>query len=176
MTKLSSTVSLPLCIPACSQWEFRFLHIPTSLRCCQCFNKGWSNHSWCNPMVLMTRKKELLPRHHWIIYSRGQIKLNPARNQSLCQQCQAWVKLQLALCLLLLMILQLYHLPPPLPPSGNNLLACLLNASLSMPAVVLYFEGTTCKIRNALFCCLLCVICVKSTIRLYSTLLYSWLC
>ena len=33
---------------------------------------------------------------------------------------QAWVKLQPALHLLLLTILQLYHLPPPLPPPLSN--------------------------------------------------------
>ena len=34
-------------------------------------------------------KKELLPRRHWIIFSRRQIELNPARNQNLCKQHQA---------------------------------------------------------------------------------------
>ena len=34
-------------------------------------------------------KKELLPRHHWIVFSRGQIELNPARNRNLCRQRQA---------------------------------------------------------------------------------------
>ena len=37
----------------------------------------------------MTRKNELLPRHHWIVFSRGQIELNPARKQNLCHQRQA---------------------------------------------------------------------------------------
>ena len=35
-------------------------------------------------------------------------------------QCQAWVKRQLALCLLLLTVLQLYLLPPPLPPPASK--------------------------------------------------------
>ena len=35
-------------------------------------------------------------------------------------QCQAWVKLPFALCLLLLTILQLCHLPPPLPPPASD--------------------------------------------------------
>ena len=47
--------------------------------------------------------------------------LVPARNQNTCHQCQAWVKLQLALCLLLLTILQLYHFPPPLRKSVLNI-------------------------------------------------------
>ena len=42
--------------------------------------------------------------------------LIPARYQDLCHQHQAWVKLQLALHLLLLPIIQLYRLLPPLPP------------------------------------------------------------
>ena len=44
----------------------------------------------------------------------------PAKSQNLCHRCQTWVKLQLALCLLLLMTLQLCHLPPPLPPLVGN--------------------------------------------------------
>ena len=38
------------------------------------------------------------------------MELHPARHQNLCHQGQAWVKLQLALHLLLLMALLLYHL------------------------------------------------------------------
>ena len=44
----------------------------------------------------MMRKKELLPRYHWIIFSRGYIELSPARNQNLYRQHQMWTK-----CLLL---------------------------------------------------------------------------
>ena len=47
-------------------------------------------------------------------------QLVPARDQSLCHQGRVWVKLQLALHLLLLTVLQLYHLPPPLPPPVSN--------------------------------------------------------
>ncbi|KAJ8780405.1 hypothetical protein J1605_011669 [Eschrichtius robustus] len=39
-------------------------------------------------LVIYDEKKELLPRHHWIIFSRGWIEMNPARNQNLCHQCQ----------------------------------------------------------------------------------------
>ena len=35
-------------------------------------------------------------------------------------QCQAWAKWQLALCLLLLTVLQLYLLSPPLPPPASK--------------------------------------------------------
>ena len=120
----------------------------------------------CNPGPLHHYDEKKWSRPHWIIFSRGQIELNPARSQNLSRQCPTWVRLQLALHLLVLVIHQFYHLPPPLPPPVNNLLARLLDASLSMPAVVLYLESTTCKIRNVLFCCLLRIICVKSTIRL----------
>ena len=37
--------------------------------------------------VIYDKKKELLLRHHWIIFSRESIELNPARNQNLCHQC-----------------------------------------------------------------------------------------
>ena len=43
-----------------------------------------------------------------------------AGNQNVCHQRQVWVKLQLALLLLLLTILQLYHLPPLLPPPVSD--------------------------------------------------------
>ena len=35
------------------------------------------------------KKRELLSRHPWIIFSRGEIELSPARNQNLCHQHQA---------------------------------------------------------------------------------------
>ena len=106
----------------------------------------------------MTRKKELLPRHHWIIYSRGQIKLDPARNQSLCQQCQAWVKLQLALCLLLLMILQLYHLPPPLPsPLINSSFLFTRYQSLYASCCTVLFRVLHCEVTDVVFIFCICI-------------------
>ena len=45
---------------------------------------------------------------------------NSQRYEHASHQHQAWVTLQLALCLLLLTMLQLYHLPPPLPPPVSN--------------------------------------------------------
>ena len=41
----------------------------------------------CYP-VIYDEQKELLPRHQWIIFSRGYIELNLARNQNLCHQRQ----------------------------------------------------------------------------------------
>ena len=82
------------------------------------------------------------------------------------------MKLQLALRLLLLTILQLYRLPPPLPP-------VTLLAIHSTPASVcqlLYrttvlFKVLYCKIKNILFI-FLSMICVKIIINLlkYSTI------
>ena len=71
------------------------------------------------------------------------------RNQNLCHQHQAWVTPQLVLCLLLLMILQLYQLPPP--PSVT-LLACSLDAIPYVPAVIIcYFTFQGCTIRLKMF-------------------------
>ena len=42
--------------------------------------------------------------------------LAPARNQNRCHGCQTGVRSQLALHLLLLIVLQLHHISPPLPP------------------------------------------------------------
>ena len=56
----------------------------------------------------------------------SEIDMNPARNQNPSHQCQASVKFQLALHLLLVIILQLHHLPPPLPSPVSNSF-CLFN-------------------------------------------------
>ena len=65
------------------------------------------------------------------------------------------MKLQLALHLLLLVILQLHCLPPPSPHLQSvTLPACSLNASPRLPAVALYycaFQGMYYKIKNTLF-------------------------
>ena len=89
------------------------------------------------------------------------------------QSHQAWVTVQLALRLLLLMTLQLYHLPPPVPPP-ITLLTCSLNANSCVPAVVLYyytFQGSQVKHVFFIFVGFLCIICVESIISLsqYST-------
>ena len=69
---------------------------------------------------------------------------------------QAWVKLQLALRLLLLMTLQLYHLPAPLPPPVSNFLPFTPCQSLytSCCTKLLYFSRY-CTVRFkmiSLFC------------------------
>ena len=90
---------------------------------------------------------------HWAhschLFTAGPLHRNPqVSNFQRCKcashQCQAWVTPQLALRLLLLMTLQLYHLPPPLPPP-SVILVCSLDASPCMPAVVpcyCTFQGT----------------------------------
>ena len=86
------------------------------------------------------------------------IELNLARNQNLCHQRQAWVKLQLALRLLSLMILQLYHPPPPFPPPVSNS-SCLFTRCQPLYAncctVLLYFSRyCTVRLKMFYFLCL----------------------
>ena len=80
--------------------------------------------------------------------------LVPARNQNLCHQCQAWAKLQLALCLLLLTILRLCHHPAlPSPPVSNS--SCLFPRCQPLCAsycTTVLFKVLYCKIKNVLFC------------------------
>lgn len=71
---------------------------------------AFQNEIQCYHVIYDETKKQLLHKHHWIIFPRGLVALNPARNPKLCHQYQALVKLHLALRLLLLTILQLYHL------------------------------------------------------------------
>ena len=75
---------------------------------------------------------------------RWNMHLVSARNQNLFYRCQAWVKLKLALCLLLLTILQLHHLPSLSPPQGSNS-PCLLTQSQPLDSCYctapLHFSG-----------------------------------
>ena len=91
-------------------------------------------------------------------------------------QHQAWVKFH-CLCLLLLMILQLSHLPPPLPPPLSNS-SCLLTGCQPLYAScctkLLYFSKY-CTVRLKLFSLFsayfLGIICEKSMIK-YVTVQY----
>ena len=86
-------------------------------------------------------------------FQRCECALVPARNQNLCHQRHAWVKLQLALSFLLLMILQLYHIPPPLPPPVSNS-SCLFTQCQPLYAscciLPLYFSRY-CTVRLKMF-------------------------
>ena len=96
---------------------------------------------------------------------------NFQRHEGACHQHQARVSLQPALHLLLLVVLQptISHLPFLLP--SVSLLACPLDASPWMPAVVLYyctFQGTVLadwKYFLYCLCLFLCIICMKSIIN-----------
>ena len=67
----------------------------------------------------------------------GNMHLVSARNQNLCRHPQVWVKLRLALHLLLLMILQLYHLSHPLlPPVYSS--SCLSTLCQPLYSQLLY--------------------------------------
>ena len=110
-------------------------------------------------------------------FKDAKVHLVPARNQNLCHQRQKWVKWQLALHLLLLMILQLYHLPPPLPPPVSNS-SCLFTWCQPLYAQLLYcttvlFKVLYCKIKkfSLFFVCFLCIICVKSITNHCSTVM-----
>ena len=75
--------------------------------------------------------------------------VNFQRGKHAFHQRQAWMEGQLVLRLLLLMILQLSHLPSPLP-----LLGCSLDGNPCMPVVVLttvLFNVLYCKMKNVLF-------------------------
>ena len=43
----------------------------------------------CHHVIYDETKKQPLSKHHWIIFARALIALNPARNPKLCHQCQA---------------------------------------------------------------------------------------
>ena len=87
-------------------------------------------------------------------------------------QRQAQVKLQPALRLLLLTILQLYHLPPPLPPPASNS-SCLFRRCQPLYAspctVLLYFSRYSTirlKVLSLFFVFVfLCILGVKSIIN-----------
>ena len=116
------------------------------------------------------------PRRHWIILSKRWIELNPAGNQSLCHQHQAWVKSQPVLRLLLgrsfsstisqllsllhqWLVLTVHLMPAP----GCQLLHC----------TTVFFKVLYSKIKDVfcIFVCLLCIICMKSINLLhYSTI------
>ena len=122
--------------------------------------KGCISHSECNPGLpcYLWWEKELQSRHYWIILSlfffspRESKELNPARNQKLCHQPQAWVNLQFALHLLVLRIFQLQYLPSLPPPVGIS--SCLFTGCQSLDAscyTVLLDFARYCTVKNTFF-------------------------
>ena len=96
-------------------------------------------------VLSMMRERELLYRYHGVIFSKGWVELNPARNQNLCHHfiqewncslpsisyCWQFFSSTISHSLSLLQLV--------------TLLACSLDASLCMPALLLYyctFQGT----------------------------------
>ena len=116
----------------------------------------WLNHHHHHPDITES------------FFSRELIEFNPPKNQNLCHQYQAWVKLQLALHLLLLTILQFYHLPPPPVSNSSCLFTCCQPLYVSCYTVLLYFSRY-CTKRLKMFlkflCLFLCIICEKSIIN-----------
>ena len=84
--------------------------------------------------------------------------------ECMCHECKAWVKMQLAHHLLLLMILRLHRLPLPLCPPVSNF-SCLFSQSQPLYAscctVLLYFSRY-CIIRLKVFSLFLCLLYVIS--------------
>ena len=149
-------------------------------------HKGCSSHSKRNPVLLChlwREKRSYYPMIATTItasFFKRVDRIESSKEPNLCHQCQAWVKLQLALRLLLLTILQLYHLPPLLPPPVSNS-SCLFTRCqplyTSCCTVLLYFSRYwTVRLKMFslffVFVCFLCIICVKSIINLlqYSTI------
>ena len=105
----------------------------------------------------------VLPKHHWLIFSRVdriQSSKEPVPSTSglseinLPSTCYCWRPISH-----LPSLLQLVTLP-----------ACSLDASCC--AILLYFSRYF-KIKNVLIFCFLCIICVKSITKYYSTARYS---
>ena len=96
---------------------------------------------------------------------------------------QVWMKLQLAFHLLLLTVLQLYHLPPPFPRPVNNssrLFTRYQSLYQLLCCTTVLFKVLYYKIKVVLYflCFFFGIICVKSIINLlkYSTIVdcVSW--
>ena len=78
-------------------------------------------------------------------FKEAHVCLLPARSQNLSHQSQVWVNLQLALCLLLLTILQLQRLPPPV--SNSSCLFAQCQPLYVSCCTVLLYSSRSCTVR-----------------------------
>ena len=126
------------------------------------------------------RKIELLPRHHWIIFFKRVDRIESSKEQEHVPSMSGMSEIAACPQLLWLMIFQLYHFPPPLPPPISNS-SCLFTRCpplySSCCTVLLCFSryytmGLKIFSLFFVFVCFLCIICVKSIINLlqYSTM------
>ena len=105
--------------------------------------------------------------------------VNFQRCECVFHQHQAWVKLQLAFHLLWLKILQLYHVPPPLPPpvSKSPFLFTRCQTLWVSCCTGLLSKVLYCKIKNVFFIFefVMYYLC-KTYYKLMTVQYYSWLC
>ena len=123
-------------------------------------------------VLSMMREKELLYRYHGVIFSKGQVELNPVRNQNLCRQYGSSETAAPPPCPI---VDNPSALPSPtsFPPPVSNT-SCLFTRCQPQCTVLLYFSRY-CTVRSNVFIfCVsfLCIICVKRIINLlqYSTI------
>ena len=118
--------------------------------------KRVKQESECDWNILASKRVKW--RATWLEFSTGNksptnktLSLDLSKGWT-CHQCQAWVKLQFALHLLLLTILQLYHLSPPLPPPVRNS-SCLFTGCQPPDAscTTVLFKVLYCKTNNVFF-------------------------
>ena len=103
--------------------------------------------------VIYDKKKRATTQTSLDRFFRRVDRIESSKEPEPVLQHQAWVRLQLALHLLLLMVLQLYHLPPPSPPPVSNS-SCLFTRCQPLYAscctVLLYFSRQ-CTVRLKMF-------------------------
>ena len=102
-------------------------------------------HLFIQPLISQYSKFPTYEPLSFKLLEDTDMHLVPVGNQNQFYQCQALVKLHLTLRFLLLMTLQLYHLPPPLPPPVSNS-SCLSTQcqllDVSCCTVQCIFQGT----------------------------------
>ena len=112
---------------------------------------------------MIYRVSSYIPTFKLRMFKDAEMHLLWAKNQNLGHPFQVWVKLQLALHLLLLKILQLHQLSPPLLPPmtlpDRSLNASPASQLLYCAAVLI--KVLCCKIRNSFnLLCFLAILCV----------------